>query len=463
MLKKGFRFLVLFLMLLSILVSCSKGENTAEKSSMEKSTMTKASGSNQMSIYIPENDTLLLNAVAEFNSKNMNSQIAVNEFNYATGIEEIRNKITTALTVGEGPDIIYWIDDRMFPSVRKMLESGAFCDLNTLIEKDPEIKLSDYNRTVLNSGIINGKRYAIPLSYTIPSLWTTKNILARNNIRIDSSKWTWKDFFAEAKKYMDKNKGRKNYFVVYPSDAPQYIMGDICSSLVNYKNKKTNFNSSKFIGFLKDYKAVSASFCPSDENVTGKEFKNSIINNSIVTSSTYGYISPDIMFNLNSELAKWLREEVFILGNPSLDESSHKSAYPNRVIGINSNCKSKEKAFDFIKILLSEGYQSSQYVHSIPVSIKGYTNAVDRVTSASAARGDKVSQLGGDWVDPVPLPSQAVKNLGDIISSINNCNIVDSKIVEIVSAEVTEYLKSNRSAEATAKIIDDKVLLYLNE
>lgn len=58
MLKKRFRFLVLFLMLLSILVSCSKGENTAEKSSMEKSTMTKASGSNQMSIYVPESRTV---------------------------------------------------------------------------------------------------------------------------------------------------------------------------------------------------------------------------------------------------------------------------------------------------------------------------------------------------------------------------------------------------------------------
>ncbi len=429
----------------------------------KKGETTKINKSNQMSIYISQYDTLLLDAVKEFNSININSPIVANKLDYSKGMEEPRKKIITEIMAGEGPDIIYASNERMFPSIRKMFESGAFCDLNSLIKKDLDFNLSDYNQTVLDSGIINGKRYVIPLSYTIPSLWTTKKILDRNNIHIDSSKWTWKDFFSEAKKYMDKHNGEKKYFVGFPYDEPQYIMSDLCGELVDYKNKKTNFNSPKFISFLQDYKAISASVCPNDEITTLDKLNNQLKNDSIVTISTDGYISPYHVYSLNSILTERFSEELFLLNNPSLDESSPKSAYPTSMIGVNSNSKFKEEAFEFIKLLLSDNYQSiGMYLSSIPVNIKGYANSVDSY-AAAGVRGNSEMYLGTNIESSVPLPAEVVKNMNEVISSINTCKLVDPRIADIASSEVTEYLNSNRSAEATAKRIDEKVMIYLNE
>ena len=73
------------------------------------------------------------------------------------------------------------------------------------------------------------------------------------------------DFFSEAKKYMDKHKhkGEQKYFTGYFFE-PLYVMEDICCELVYNKNKKTKFNTPEFIDFLKDYKVISASICPTD-------------------------------------------------------------------------------------------------------------------------------------------------------------------------------------------------------
>lgn len=448
-----------------MVASCSEGDNTTARTTTARTTTgetTKASDNNQMSIYISHYDTLLLNAVTEFNSKNVNNPIKVHEFDYTAGMEEVKTKMITELMAGEGPDIIYVPDDRMFPQIRKIIESGAFCDLNSLIINDTEFNLSDYNKTVLDSGIIDGKRYIIPLSYTIPSLWTTKNTLDRSNVHVDSTKCTWKDFFSEAKKYMDKNNGQKKYFVGFPYDEPQYIMGDICGELVDYKNKKAKFNSPMFIDFLKDYKAGSASVCPNDEITSLDRLSRYLEDNSIVIISTVGYISPYHTYCLNSILTEKLGEEIILLNNPLLDKSSHRSAYPTRMVGINSNSKYKEKAFEFIKLLLSENYQSNLNLSGIPVSAIGYTNAVDNF-KAAGVRENYETYLGVTIEKPVPLSTQVIKNMDEVISSINTCNIVDRRITEIVSAEVTEYLKSDISAGATANRINEKVILYLNE
>ena len=132
------------------------------------------------------------------------------------------------------------------------------------------------------------------------------------------------------------------------------------------------------------------------------------------------------------------------------------------MVGINSNSKYKEKAFEFIKLLLSENYQSNLNLSGIPVSIKGYTNAVDSY-KAAGVRENYETYLGVTIENPVPLSAQVIKNMDEVISSIDTCNIVDRRITEIVSAEVTEYLKNDISEGVIANRINEKVILYLNE
>jgi len=71
---------------------------------------------------------------------------------------------------GEGPDVYCFkpIHQKGFNYNRNYEKVGrikeVFCDLEPYISKDESINLSEYNETVLNSGVINGKRYFIPIA-----------------------------------------------------------------------------------------------------------------------------------------------------------------------------------------------------------------------------------------------------------------------------------------------------------
>lgn len=56
--------------------------------------------------------------------------------------------------------------------------------MNEIITKDTDFKLSDYNEKILNYGVINNKRYIIPINYINTGFFTTKEILQKNNVML---------------------------------------------------------------------------------------------------------------------------------------------------------------------------------------------------------------------------------------------------------------------------------------
>ena len=88
--QKKIKFLVLYFVLVAMVVSCSKGENSTEKPTTES---TKASGTNQMSMYCDPNDRYISDAVKEYNLGNKNNPIEINEFEYAIQMDETKSKL----------------------------------------------------------------------------------------------------------------------------------------------------------------------------------------------------------------------------------------------------------------------------------------------------------------------------------------------------------------------------------
>ena len=454
-----------FLMFLST-VSCS--DNTVEKHT-EGSRTAKSPEINQMSIYISNDDAYVADVVRDYNLDNKDTPILVKNFTYNNSdeIKEVRNKVTAELMAGHGPDIIITYET-LFPSIARAVNSEVFYDLNKLIDQDKEFKLSDYNQTVLDSGVINGKRYLMPLFYYIPSFWTTEKTLSKNNISLnDSLNWSWSDFFSEANKFMQKNKEEEKYFVGYYFE-PRFILTEMCGDLVNVQSKKSSFNTPEFVEFLRNYKENIGSICPNNEMVKQKGYTyNYIKSGSLVFVNSVFSIHPALICNTNSMLLKGLNDNIVIINKPVLDKVFAKSAYSGYLAGINAKCKSKEKAFEFIKLMISEKYQSDpdSQCAGTPVNLEAYKTAVN-----NCLRSDTLDQkaaspwfLGLNAVDSVPLSDKVVKNIDDISGNITSCNIIDYNIVQIAADGVTEYLNGKMSAESAAKSINEKILLYLNE
>lgn len=99
---------------------------------------------------------------------------------------ELSSKLNTEIMADDGPDLIYF--DSGFGSIsniEKMMSLDMFADYNELLSNDnsdSKINLDNYDKTVMNSGVYNGKRYFMPISYMPDVLITTKEVCDKYSV-----------------------------------------------------------------------------------------------------------------------------------------------------------------------------------------------------------------------------------------------------------------------------------------
>ena len=97
---------------------------------------------------------------------------------------------------GEGPDLIFFVDDTM--DIEKMARRGVFADLEPYFEAD-NFDWSGYNQTVMDAGVWDGHRLVIPLEYEIPMLYTSQTALDETGFSVENCD-TFDGFLTEAEK-----------------------------------------------------------------------------------------------------------------------------------------------------------------------------------------------------------------------------------------------------------------------
>lgn len=133
---------------------------------------------------------------------------------------------------------------------------------------------------------------------------------------------------------------------------------------------------------------------------------------------------------------------------------------------INNNCKNKKEAFGFIKLLLSEKYQNNETgTKWAPVNIKAYTSIQNQYSGDSANNKQTANFLVNENTPylSVALSDNTINKLNLYYKNIGQCSYVDTNILNIINQEVEAFLVGKHNAPQTAKIINDKVQLYMNE
>ncbi|MPN34661.1 hypothetical protein SDC9_182155 [bioreactor metagenome] len=125
-----------------------------------------------------------------------------------------------------------------------------------------------------------------------------------------------------------------------------------------------------------------------------------------------------------------------------------------RNIAINSNSQYKEEAWEFIKLLLSEEIQLTLSEDSFPVSNK----------AKERSKADMFRYLDEYPSDECYRPTdEEMDDLKSFMAEINKIEPFDIELDEIVRNEVDQYMKNEKSAQDTAKAVQNKVMLYLQE
>ncbi|MHB8063773.1 MAG: hypothetical protein ACYDG2_14260 [Ruminiclostridium sp.] len=168
---------------------------------------------------------------------------------------------------------------------------------------------------MLDCGVIDGKRYIFPIDYLCYGFYTSKEFLAENNISINDSTWTWKEFAKIAKSFAEKNKGKNKYMVGWNFSFKRIITN--CGiSFIDYANKKARFDSSEFIELLQAYKDMYPAICTSEIIASKNADLFELLDNGTILM-ILDLVEPHNVFDRNSVIKNSMNLDTEILQLPT--------------------------------------------------------------------------------------------------------------------------------------------------
>ena len=392
-------------------------------------------------------------------------QIEIVEYD---SLEEMYTIMATEFMSGDGPDIISL--DQPLP-FEKLIENHAFADVDELINTyGSNIDFNDYNTKVMESGIVNRKRYFVPFFYC-------PNIFISTQEKLKEYDLNFSDFsYKELSKQLSQEKVSCSLFG-NESDNYSFLYSFI-DSYVNFDNKTANFDTNSFLENI-DYIKKLINNDNTNENVYYDLYNSE--NNGCILST------PRLLFGGTIGGVKTAYYNIFLQNKtpailPNFSYENKITAYVECGIAINQNSDKKDKALRFIEYCLSEDVQeywcgsrsdkgfSGTNEISLPVNNKAFDYAVEVETGEEwdyneDGEFDEEEKEFSENVDSIFW-----KDYLGIIDDISGCTLYNYKNLKttyynssVIGDIVDKYLKGDISKEKFIRQLTAATEIYLTE
>lgn len=457
--KKIFGCSALLTVLLMILIFSASCTDTNNSSDGEK-----------LKYYTPYQSTDITEIIERYNKYCKNNldesyQIEIVEYD---SLEEMYTIMATEFMSGDGPDIISL--DQPLP-FEKLIENHAFADVDELINTYGfNIDFNDYNTKVMESGIVNRKRYFVPFFYC-------PNIFISTQEKLKEYDLNFSDFsYKELSRQLSQEKVSCSLF---GNESDNYsLLYSFIDSYVNFDNKTTNFDTNSFLENI-DYIKELINNDNTNENVYYDLYNSE--NNGCILST------PRLLFGGTIGGVKTAYYNIFLQNKtpailPNFSYENKITAYVECGIAINQNSDKKDKALRFIKYCLSEDVQeywcgsrsdkgfSGTNEISLPVNNKAFDYAVEVETGEEwdyneDGEFDEEEKEFSENVDSIFW-----KDYLGITDDISGCTLYNYKNLKttyynssVIGDIVDKYLNGDISKEKFIRQLTAATEIYLTE
>ncbi|MCX7747394.1 MAG: extracellular solute-binding protein [Clostridia bacterium] len=370
------------------------------------------------------------------------------------------SNLNTSILAGKGPDIF---NVSLLP-YEKYVSKNILANLEDFMNKDKNFDKSEYFTNIIEGMRVNQGIYAMPLSFYFNTLIANQDVLDKENIKIDDSKWTWKDFMNIAQKLTKTDSSGNITQSAIPrvsySDLLGYFMirGNL-NGFIDKENKKANFNSQEFIDILNMIKALG------DSQASTKGVKQGQVDVDEAISRGSVIMKPDamqdyMMYNLDKTL---FNSNVSILNFPTIHGNSDHGFLADQVYAINNNSKNKDMAWEFIKYLLSEEIQSGMDLNGFSINKSALKTRADETIENTTHGNIKIARGGSTPITPKALTQADVDIINAFIPTLTKYTNLDDEIVNIVQDETSTFFSGDKTAGQVAQLIQSRVEKYLGE
>ena len=387
-------------------------------------------------------------------------QIEIVEFDSE---DTMLTKISTEIMAGKGPNIISLNQKLPF---EKLIDNGSFADIDELAELyKSDIDFDDYNSTIMDCGIYNGKRYIIPIAYCPNILITTQEILDKYNL--ENTNFSFKELEI---RLSDKD---HNYALFGNKDETYKFFLSYVNEYVDFYNKTTEFSSDEFTESL-DY--------------IGKMIRNDNSRKEGTTWDIIGnYLFRTSQLSFDGSMMSTLNSYFYIYNNnstpviiPNYNKKANAvSAFVQCGIALNNNSNNKEKALAFIQYVLSYDIQklwsessasSSIVVRALPVNKAAFEYVIDHTSKRVYDINDDGEYEKSEEEYSDEIKTKFFNEYLDMINSISSCTLYDYLKFEntyynssVIGDIVNDYLNGDISKEKFIRQLTAATEIYLTE
>jgi multiple sugar transport system substrate-binding protein len=354
----------------------------------------------------------------------------------------------TEIMAGNGPDIIL-VNDLPF---YKLIAKDVFADIGALMDADKSFDKSLYYSNVFDACRTNGKLYAIPACFSFYVL------ACRQQYSPGAGNVTMQQF-------LDKAQSLPSGIFAFAKNDPMQIASDYLqdsfSTFVDYGAKTANFSSPEFISTIKGLKTLFDTKMSGQGPQDGGELEQ-------LMKGTVAYSAQTIRNGMDLCMAKSaLGQDAVFTNIPTMAGGSGYTFTSSTMLAINAQSKNRDAAWEFIKTMLSEDGQTNGHPDGFPVIKSACQNYLDDLTAGEVmldkSGGRMTVMLGGTNLEIKPLSSTDAAFLSGRFGKLNKLSIFDDSIVGIIMDELPAFFAGQKSAEAVAALIQNRVNIVLNE
>ncbi|MCR5664939.1 MAG: extracellular solute-binding protein [Oscillospiraceae bacterium] len=389
------------------------------------------------------------------------------EYNSQDNWDAGLTKLTTEILAGDVPDII---DLNGLPA-RQMAAKGLLADLYPLVDADPELKRGDFFPNVLSALEMNGQLYETCSNFTVITGVGASRVVGTQ------PGWTYRELMDTLQK-MDKDctvfgVGETRY------DILQYCLTLDLDHFVDWNSGKVSFDSQEFIDFLNFTKNFPADF--DWEHYEWSEEDNDY--NRIRSGRQllqYYYISAFSDISYLENIYGGLNGFTF-KGLPTAEGVGSMLSLGTG-FGISAKCENKEAAWSFVRTFMTEDYQDANQ-WNFPSNLNSFNKLKQKAMTVEYWLDDSGKKIideetgepmkmdkGGywdeeknEWVSIYSYSAEEVGKIEELVRGTSKVYDLDDSINQIIREQIEAFFAGQRSAEDTARLIQSKVSIYVNE
>ncbi len=385
-------------------------------------------------------------AAKKYGERHPDVDIQIQEYSQGEGsdlegeLEKYVNITNTELLSGKGADLIS-LDVSGFP-VGKYVDRQALANLSEWMERDPDFDPRSYEMNILDGARMRGGLYTLPLRFFLDSLMGDAKAIEQSGVKFEDRTWTWREFTTVGQGLAESGIHEYSMGNTPPELMLNNLFVDNYTRIVHTEKHPASFDAHAFVELMEQVRTMYADKVITDAEVSAGDY---FFAPALILSPEDYFIGPATFYEQGKIYYKPL----------AAGQQAGGTFVMNMTLGMNKNSKVQAEAWDFMKYLMSDEIQTMPDLQGFSVN----KSVNEKMFKELEDKGAVESPMGS----AIPVQKADGDRLRQMVSQAVTPQQNDSKIQAIIEEEAKAFYSGQKSAQAVADLVANRVTTYLNE